>query len=104
MCFFPGIYFAKQAKQADKYSKSSTDPLPFYGGETQGVSGERTKTIILARVMIGKSVIGLTHYYKPDHGRSENTHYSCVNDTDNPQIYIIFDPNQIYPEYLIQYR
>ncbi|XP_044041793.1 protein mono-ADP-ribosyltransferase PARP11 [Siniperca chuatsi] len=99
-----GIYFAKYATYADKYSKSSTDPLPFYGRETQRVHSECTKIIFLARVMIGKSNVGKKHFQKPDHGSSEDSHHSCVDDINNPTIFVIFDPNQIYPEYLIQYR
>ncbi|XP_076578809.1 protein mono-ADP-ribosyltransferase PARP11 [Chaetodon auriga] len=99
-----GIYFAKYATYADKYSRESTDPLPVYGGEARGLNGEYTKIIFLARVMIGKSNVGEAHFLKPDHGSSENTHYSCVNDIQHPSVFVIFDPNQIYPEYLIQYR
>ncbi|XP_030295360.1 protein mono-ADP-ribosyltransferase PARP11 [Sparus aurata] len=99
-----GIYFAKYATYADNYSHGSTDLLPLYGGETRGVNGEYTKIIFVARVMVGKSVDGQKHYQKPDHGKKENTHYSCVDDVKHPNIFVIFDPNQIYPEYLIQYR
>lgn len=81
---------------------SSTDPLPLYGGVTGSALGP-TKILFLARVMIGKSTVGQSHFQKPDHGRSENSHNSCVDDTEHPNIFVIFDPNQIYPEYLIQY-
>ncbi|KAM6961745.1 protein mono-ADP-ribosyltransferase PARP11-like [Tautogolabrus adspersus] len=97
-----GIYFAKYATYANKYSRSSTDPLPLCSGRTQ--SGEYTKIIFLARVMIGKPIVGQTHFLKPDHGSLENTHDSCVDDINNPKIVVIFEPNQIYPEYLIQYK
>lgn len=102
--FGKGIYFAKHATYADKYSTSSTDPLPLFGVKTQGVHGEHTKVIFVARVMIGTSNLGKAHFQKPDHGSSENSHYSCVNDINHPTVFVIFDPNQIYPEYLIQYR
>ncbi|XP_040886073.1 protein mono-ADP-ribosyltransferase PARP11-like isoform X2 [Toxotes jaculatrix] len=85
-----GIYFARHATYADKYSN---------GGIFQD-----TKIIFLARVMIGKSTVGKSHFRKPDDGCSENCHYSCVDDINHPKIFVIFDPNQIYPEYLIQYR
>ncbi|XP_010780716.1 poly [ADP-ribose] polymerase 11-like [Notothenia coriiceps] len=98
-----GIYFAKHATFADKYSNGSRDPLPLYGGETRGVQGEYTKVIFLARVIIGKSTVGKAICRKPDDGSAENTHYSCVDDVKHPKIFVIFDPNQIYPEYLIQY-
>ncbi|KAM9334650.1 protein mono-ADP-ribosyltransferase PARP11 [Symphorus nematophorus] len=99
-----GIYFAKHASYADNYSSSSPEPLPLYGGQTQGGHGENTRIIFLARVMIGKSKVGGKHFQKPDQGCSENTHDSCVDDIKHPTLFVIFDPNQIYPEYLIQYR
>lgn len=102
--FFIGIYFAKHAAYADKYSTSSTDLLPVFGNETQHPLSEGTKILFLARVLTGNSNRGVAHFLKPDHGTSVNTHYSCVDDTENPKIFVIFDPNQIYPEYLIQYK
>ncbi|KAM7367145.1 hypothetical protein PAMP_015069 [Pampus punctatissimus] len=90
--FGRGIYFAKHATYADKYSNSST------------IQGEQSKIIFLARVMIGKSKVGQRDFQKPDHGCSENLHDSCVDDIMHPNIFVIFDPNQIYPEYLIQYK
>lgn len=103
-CFSLGIYFAKHATYADKYSTSSKDLLPLHGGEAKGVPGKSTKIMFLARVMIGKSNHGQKHFQKPDHGSPVNTHYSCVDDMEHPKVFVIFDPNQIYPEYLIQYR
>ncbi|XP_051247957.1 protein mono-ADP-ribosyltransferase PARP11 [Dicentrarchus labrax] len=99
-----GIYFAKHASYADKYSKGSVDPLKLYGGQTRGGHGEYTKVVFLARVMIGKSKVGKKEFKKPDHQSSENTHDSCVDDVRCPTIFVIFDPNQIYPEYLVQYK
>ncbi|XP_039891317.1 protein mono-ADP-ribosyltransferase PARP11-like [Simochromis diagramma] len=101
--FGKGIYFAKHAALADVYSKSSSKPLPVYGGKAQPVHSGETKIIFLARVVIGKSVAGQSHFQKPDHGSPENLHDSCVDDVSHPRIFIIFDPNQIYPEYVIQY-
>ncbi|XP_020508542.2 protein mono-ADP-ribosyltransferase PARP11 isoform X2 [Labrus bergylta] len=45
-----GIYFAKHATFADRYSRRSTDPLPLCGDLTQ--HGEETKIMFLARVII----------------------------------------------------
>uniref|UniRef100_A0A4W6C2L5 Poly [ADP-ribose] polymerase n=1 Tax=Lates calcarifer TaxID=8187 RepID=A0A4W6C2L5_LATCA len=98
-----GVYFAKHASYADKYSTSSTDPFSLYGGLTGSVFRD-TKIIFLARVMVGKSTLGKSHYKKPDDGSSENSHNSCVDNIKHPNMFVIFDPNQIYPEYLIQYR
>ncbi|KAM9705837.1 protein mono-ADP-ribosyltransferase PARP11-like [Menidia menidia] len=94
-----GIYFATHATYADKYSSRSTDssPLPFV--RHSGTS----KILFLARVMVGKSTLGQRHFQKPDHGSLENSHDSCVDDLNHPKMVVIFDPNQIYPEYMIQY-
>ncbi|XP_008291053.1 poly [ADP-ribose] polymerase 11, partial [Stegastes partitus] len=96
-----GIYFAKYATFANKYSKRSTDPFPVDGRKTQRTQLGSTKIMFLARVMIGKSTAGHSDFLKPDHGSPENIHDSCVNDINNPNIFVIFDPNQVYPEYLI---
>ncbi|XP_022605370.1 poly [ADP-ribose] polymerase 11-like [Seriola dumerili] len=98
-----GVYFAKHATYADKYSKSSTDPLPLYVGGTGSVLRD-TKIVFLARVMIGKSIVGQSDFRKPDDRSPENSHDSCVDVKKHPNIFVIFDSNQIYPEYLIQYR
>ncbi|XP_068443169.1 protein mono-ADP-ribosyltransferase PARP11-like [Clinocottus analis] len=99
-----GIYFAKHAAYANNYSVSSTNPLQLHGLGTQSLQGQNTKVIFLARVMIGKSTIGKKGLQKPDGKSSENSHDSCVNNITHPTIFVIFDPNQIYPEYLIQYK
>uniref|UniRef100_A0A667ZZF4 Poly [ADP-ribose] polymerase n=1 Tax=Myripristis murdjan TaxID=586833 RepID=A0A667ZZF4_9TELE len=101
--FGKGIYFAKYAAYADKYSRGNTAALPLYGGAPQGVQGRLSKVIFLARVIIGRSKFGKSDFQKPDHGRSANDHDSCVDDIMNPKIFVIFNPNQIYPEYLIEY-
>ncbi|KAF3705142.1 Poly [ADP-ribose] polymerase 11 [Channa argus] len=98
--FGKGVYFARHASAADKYSKSSSNS----GDTLGGVLLKGTKVIFLARVMIGKPVVGQSRFQKPDHGSSENSHDSCVDDINHPNIFIIFDSNQIYPEYLIEYR
>lgn len=102
--FLEGIYFAIHATHADKYSQRSTAPLPLFGGEVKYCRGEATKIIFLARVMVGTPIAGQPHFLKPDDGKVEYVHDSCVDDINNPKIYVVFDPYQIYPEYLIQYR
>ncbi|KAM3587713.1 uncharacterized protein V6R79_012606 [Siganus canaliculatus] len=99
-----GIYFAQHASYADKYSSTSTDPLPLYIGQTEALKGEPTSIIFLTRVIIGKSNVGQKDFRKPDDTSLENTHHSCVDDINNPKIFVIFDPNQLYPEYLVQYK
>lgn len=99
-----GIYFAIHASYADKYSHSSTDALPLYGRKTANVQGEQSKIIFVARVLVGKYKKGESHVAKPDHVDLNHSHESCVDDIHSPKMFVIFDANQIYPEYLIQYR
>ncbi|XP_028286571.1 protein mono-ADP-ribosyltransferase PARP11-like [Parambassis ranga] len=97
-----GIYFARHASVADKYAGSSTDLLQAFSGMIPHVGP--SKILFLARVMVGKSKVGRSYFTKPNHGSAGNSHDSCVDDANHPNIFVIFDPNQIYPEYLIQYR
>lgn len=103
LSWFLGVYFARHASIADRYSTSIKNTLPLYGGDAQSVQYGPTKVIFLARVIIGKSIVGETDFQKPDHKSSENYHDSCVDNIKYPNYFIIFDSNQIYPEYLIQY-
>ncbi|KAM4712450.1 protein mono-ADP-ribosyltransferase PARP11-like [Anableps anableps] len=89
--FGNGIYFAIHASYADRYSTNST-VLPHDGN---------TKRIFLARVMVGEFKLGQHDLLKPD---DKNSYDSCVDDVNHPKIFIIFDPNQIYPEYLVEYQ
>ncbi|XP_029017884.1 protein mono-ADP-ribosyltransferase PARP11-like [Betta splendens] len=99
-----GVYFAKYASIADRYSRTSSSSLPLHRGDTQSTRFGETKVLFLARVVIGKPTLGAPDLQKPDHQSSENFHDSCVDKIENPNIFIIFDSNQIYPEYLIQYK
>ncbi|XP_026219067.1 protein mono-ADP-ribosyltransferase PARP11 [Anabas testudineus] len=101
--FGKGVYFARHATVADKYTMSSMTALPLYGGATSSADFGPTKVMFLARVIIGRPIVGESDFLKPDHESSENSHDSCVDDITHPNIFIIFDSNQIYPEYLIQY-
>ncbi|XP_067110656.1 protein mono-ADP-ribosyltransferase PARP11-like [Osmerus mordax] len=98
-----GTYFAKYASYANKYSPWNLKPWTVFGRAPKDFLCERTKVIFLARVIVGKMTTGKQHYSKPDHKSATNYHESCVDDIQNPQIFVIFDSNQIYPEYLIQY-
>lgn len=103
--FYSGIYFAIHASYADRYSRQSTDALPLYGRKPLGVQqGEQSKIIFLARVLVGKSKVGQSHLNKPDEVDPAHSHDSCVDNTSSPTMFVIFDSNQIYPEYLIEYR
>ncbi|RXN05141.1 poly [ADP-ribose] polymerase 11-like protein [Labeo rohita] len=86
---FAGTYFAKHASFANNYSANT---------------GLGTKVMLLARVIVGKYKTGRQDYCTPDDDLDERIHDSCVDDMLCPRIFVIFDSNQIYPEYLIEYR
>ncbi|CAB1346186.1 unnamed protein product [Coregonus sp. 'balchen'] len=83
----------------DKYSPWNTDPVTLFGEAPQGFSSQQTKTRFLCQVIVGKTTLG-----KKDDKSAINFHDSCVDNVIYPRIFVIFDPNQIYPEYLIQYN
>ena len=83
-----GAYFAKTAK----YSHSYTKPPERF--------------MFLARVMVGEYTKGDRSYRRAPEkpGTSHELYDSCVDNVDNPSIHIVFDRNQYYPEFLIQYH
>ena len=60
--------------------------------------------MFVALVLVGDFAQGRNHYVKPPpKGNGKAFYDSCVNSERNPSIYVIFEKQQIYPEYLIQY-
>lgn len=87
--FLPGSYFAKDASYSDHYSKSTS---------------RQRKIMFVALVLVGDSTLGSSSYVRPPQkGNSKAFYDSCVNSVSNPSIYVIFEKQQIYPEYLINY-
>ena len=52
----------------------------------------------MAKVLVGAYTKGDIEYRKPPTGYD-----SCMNDIEDPSIFVIFDGKQIYPAYLIEY-
>ncbi|KAK3517526.1 hypothetical protein QTP70_012612 [Hemibagrus guttatus] len=86
-----GTYFALHAAYANMYSRSHRQ------------QGDKTQIMFLARVIVGKYRLGDSDFCKPDGDQNENLHDSCVDDTLYPRIFVVFDSNQIYPEYVLEY-
>ncbi|XP_074438028.1 protein mono-ADP-ribosyltransferase PARP12-like isoform X1 [Larus michahellis] len=82
-----GSYFARDASYSDNYC---TEDL-------------HTKTMFLARVLVGEFTPGTSSYIRPPLKDNQNFYDSCVNCSSNPSIFVIFEKQQIYPEYLIEY-
>jgi len=86
-----GVYFSTTAAYSDGYTKNSGHRFMFF-----------------ARVLVGKSTRGKPEFQRPppvDPSRPHGALYdSCVNSTSNPTIFVIFDNDQCYPEFLIEYE
>ncbi|NXK34246.1 PAR12 polymerase, partial [Piprites chloris] len=81
-----GSYFARDASYSDKYCGTDS-----------------RKTMFLARVLVGEFTRGSSEYVRPPMKDSQTFYDSCVNDCLNPSIFVIFEKQQIYPEYIIEY-
>ena len=90
-----GVYFSATAKYSDSY----TQPCPKNSGR---------RFMFLARILAGKPTVGKSDLQRPppvDPSRPHGALFdSCVNSTSNPTIFVIFDNDQCYPEYLIEYE
>jgi hypothetical protein len=89
-----GAYFATTSR----YSHSYTKPISHNG----------SRYMFLARILVGQSVHGKPEFQRPPpvdpklpHGALYD---SCVNDESRPTIFVIFNAEQCYPEFLIEYR
>ncbi|KAK3586710.1 hypothetical protein CHS0354_020716 [Potamilus streckersoni] len=86
-----GSYFAKTAKFADRYTERGNSCIVF-----------------LVRVMAGDYTTGHKTYARPPLKDPRNPcsdlYDSCVDDVKNPEIFVIFDNYQVYPEYVIKYN
>ncbi|KAL7857936.1 hypothetical protein AOLI_G00180380, partial [Acnodon oligacanthus] len=82
-----GSYFARDAK----YSHDFTDK---YG----------EKSMFVCRVLVGQYTRGVSSYRRPPAKDSTGTLYdSCVDNTREPTIFVVFDRPQVYPEFLITF-
>uniref|UniRef100_A0A8C2UG59 Poly(ADP-ribose) polymerase family member 12 n=1 Tax=Coturnix japonica TaxID=93934 RepID=A0A8C2UG59_COTJA len=82
-----GSYFARDASYSDAYCRE----------------GSSTKTMFQARVLVGEFTVGRSSYVRPPLKDNQNFYDSCVNSSSNPSIFVIFEKQQVYPEYLIEY-
>lgn len=65
--------------------------------------------MFIVKVIVGEYAQGKGEYVRPPSKNASNPcselYDSCVDDKNNPKIFIIFDNNgQIYPEYVIKYE
>ncbi|XP_062581166.1 protein mono-ADP-ribosyltransferase PARP12-like [Saccostrea cucullata] len=83
-----GSYFAISAKYSHNYTKGNT------------------RFMFRAKVLIGSYTKGKEDLTCPPNipGEGHRRFDSCVDNTSDPSIFIVFDRNQTYPEYLIAYQ
>lgn len=104
-----GSYFARDAKYSSKFCHTTgkhNTTLQRHGLAPPIFASEPPyKTMFLARVLVGEYTVGHPMYCRPPSKDASFTNFydSCVDDMANPKIYVIFDSNQIYPEYLIEF-
>ena len=87
-----GSYFAVKASLSHRYTET-------------GIDGE-SKSMFLARVLVGSYTAGKSHYRRPP-GKGtapeSDLYDSCVDDVANPSIFVVFNMDQYYPEYVVKY-
>lgn len=91
--FGKGTYFASAASYSHRYAKQTSGSYYY---------------MFVARVLVGSYVEGDKLYTRPppkDPAKPHSDLYdSCVNDTSSPSLFVVFENNQSYPEYLITYK
>ncbi|CAC5392657.1 PARP7S [Mytilus coruscus] len=89
-----GSYFAVRARLSHSYTKadSPTDMRFLF-------------SIFRAKVLVGKFTEGNPSLLRPPEipGQVHKLYDSCVDNVEDPQIVVVFDRNQCYPEYIIMY-
>lgn len=85
----------------------SVGSLPLMPMPMQPESNDPVRIMFVARVLVGQYTQGKNHYRKPPpldpnfpYGRCFD---SCVDNTSNPMIFVVFESAQCYPEYIIEY-
>lgn len=87
-----GSYFAVNASYSHSYAKRDDNMFQF---------------MFLTKVLVGSYTEGHSSYRRPPPKQpsdpASDLYDSCVDNTSNPTIFVVFDTDQFYPEYIIQY-
>ena len=87
-----GSYFALNASYSDAYARKDASSSQF---------------IFVAKVLVGSYTKGHSSYRRPPPKNPSNPasdlYDSCVDDKSSPTIFVVFDTDQFYPEYIIRY-
>ncbi|XP_063786207.1 protein mono-ADP-ribosyltransferase TIPARP-like [Pseudophryne corroboree] len=88
-----GSYFARDACYSHHYSHANADGYRF---------------MFLAKVLLGRPTVGQPSYVRPPPISAKDPasllYDSCVNQFQNPDVFVVFDNDQFYPYFLIQYQ
>ncbi|NXO66680.1 PAR12 polymerase, partial [Phainopepla nitens] len=87
--FGKGSYFARDASYSHEYCSSRRGRYSMF----------------VAQVLVGDFVRGCPEYCRPPpRNKNSNRLYdSCVDDPTDPSIFVIFEKQQIYPAYILEY-
>ncbi|XP_037623384.1 protein mono-ADP-ribosyltransferase PARP12-like [Sebastes umbrosus] len=84
-----GSYFARDASYSNIYARAKRN---------------LNKIMFVALVLVGEYTKGSSSYVRPPPKGNGTTLYdSCVDSKSDPSIYVVFEKQQIYPEYIIDY-
>ena len=87
-----GSYFAVNASYSDAFARRDSRSRQF---------------MFLAKVLVGSYTTGHSSYRRPPLKNpldpASDLYDSCVDNIANPAIFVVFDTDQFYPEYIIQY-
>ncbi|XP_033107607.1 protein mono-ADP-ribosyltransferase PARP11-like [Anneissia japonica] len=87
-----GAYFARKAKYSNDYAEANICNM---------------KKMFVARALVGVYTLGTRDMRRPPYkdllDRTKGMYDTCVDNISNPNIFVIFDNHQVYPEYLITY-
>ena len=87
-----GSYFTLNSSYSDSYAKEDS---------------KGSKFMFVAKVLAGSYTTGQSNYRRPPSKEPSNPasdlYDSCVDDMSCPTIFVIFDTDQFYPEYIIKY-
>lgn len=90
--FGQGAYFTEEAIVGNTYCMQDSEGLRY---------------MFLAEVLVGSYTKGELSMKRPPlkgDTASNERFDSCVDNMDTPKIYVLFDSDQYYPTYLIQYK
>lgn len=87
-----GAYFARDASFSHCYCNDDEDGIRY---------------VFIAKVLVGSYTKGEKNYRRPPPKNPDDPdsdrYDSCVDRVDNPQVFAMFDVDQFYPEYVIEY-